>query len=236
MSRIIAFASGKGGTGKTTVIANVAVAGSQLDKDVGVLDADIPMANIALTLGLGEQHTTLHEVLAGESDLSEAIYIGAEGVKAVPSGMSLNGVRKADPEGMKDVVKELSDEVEILLIDCPSGLGEETLLALQLAEELVLVVMPEITSLSDALKTKIIAKRFGVKTTGVIISRASEDEELDVAKEEVKSMLEAPILGVVPEDPEIRKSITYGEPVVVRKPKSPSGKAIRKIASELFRD
>lgn len=236
MGRIIAFASGKGGTGKTTVIANVAVAASQLGKDVGVLDADIPMANLALVLGLGEQDTTIHEVLAGESDLSEAIYTGAEGVKAVPSGMSLNGVRKADPKGVKDVVKEFSDEVEILLIDCPSGLGEETLMALQLAEELVLVVMPEITSLSDALKTKIVAKRFGVETIGAIISRASEDEDLDVAFQEVESMLETSVLGVIPEDPEIRKSITYGEPVVVRKPKSPSGKGIQKIVSELFKD
>ncbi|MBS3815157.1 MAG: cell division ATPase MinD [Hadesarchaea archaeon] len=235
MSRIINFASGKGGTGKTTVTANVAVAASQMGKNICVLDADVPMANLSLVYGFDDLDITLHEILAGENDLDEAIYSGPGGVKAVPSGMSLNGVRKANLQNLKSVVEELSEEFEIILIDCPSGLGEEAVSALQIADELVLVTMPEITCLSDALKTKIVSERFGADVLGVVISRAME-EDLDVPEEEVKEMLELPVLGTIPEDPEIRESTTYGEPVVLRKPDSPSGKALIELASNLFEE
>ncbi|RLF91578.1 septum site-determining protein MinD, partial [Thermococci archaeon] len=64
--RSIVFASGKGGTGKTTTVANIGVALAQFGKEVILIDADITMANLSLILGMEDIPITLHDVLAGE--------------------------------------------------------------------------------------------------------------------------------------------------------------------------
>ncbi len=233
MTRIIAFASGKGGTGKTTVVANLGTAAAKLGKKTLILDADIPMANLGLVLGIESQKATLHEVLAGEAKPTKAIYTGPEGVKIVPSGMSLNGLRRVRLSRMSKVVKSLARRRDILLIDGPSGLGHDAVLALKISKELILVITPDIASLSDALKTKIIAEHLRVKPIGVVVSRAT-DENADISEEEIKSMLELPILAVIPEDPEVRRSASFGEPVVTNKPKSPGAEALMELAKKLF--
>jgi MinD-like ATPase involved in chromosome partitioning or flagellar assembly len=92
MSPTIVFGSSKGGTGKTMVVANLGVAMAQLGHNVVLLDADLMMANLGLMLGPDEQKTDLHDVLAGEAQLKDAIFTGPEGVKIVPSGVSLEGI------------------------------------------------------------------------------------------------------------------------------------------------
>ena len=87
--RSIVFASGKGGTGKTTTVANIGVALAQFGKEVIVIDADITMANLSLILGMEDIPVTLHDVLAGEAELKDAIYEGPAGVKVIPGGLSL---------------------------------------------------------------------------------------------------------------------------------------------------
>ncbi|KXB03981.1 hypothetical protein AKJ49_02415 [candidate division MSBL1 archaeon SCGC-AAA382A03] len=81
MARKIAFASGKGGVGKTTIVANMAVKATRLGKKAVVVDADVPMADLALSLGMDIEGPTLHGVLSGEIELEEAIYDGPEKIK-----------------------------------------------------------------------------------------------------------------------------------------------------------
>lgn len=233
MSRTIIFAAGKGGVGKSTVTANVAVAAAQLGEKVVLVDADIPMAGLALTLGLDIEGPTLHEVLSGEEELEEAIYEGPEGIMILPAGISLDGVRKANPQRLGDVLDELSEKFDTILIDAPPGLGTAALAVLRSSDEVVLVTIPVLNSLTDALRTKEVTERFGTDPIGVVISR-SFDSDADVPREEVESMLDVPILGVVPEDSEVRRSASVGESVSVRKPDSPSGKAFKKLAEEIF--
>ena len=69
----ITIASGKGGVGKTMLSSNLGIALSQFGKDVTILDADIEMANLELHLGLEGMKVALHDVLAGEADISQEI-------------------------------------------------------------------------------------------------------------------------------------------------------------------
>ncbi len=234
MARIITFASSKGGTGKTLVVANLGVAIAQLGKKIVLLDADITMANLALILGLGGQKTTLHEVLAGEARLSKAIYDGPQGVRVVPSGISLNGIQRARLGRLRKVVADLARKFKFILIDAPSGLDRDAIVALMMAQETVLVVTPDIASISNALKTKIVAERLGVKPTGVIVTRAT-DRPVDLPGDEIASTLELPVLATIPEDPEVRHSVAFGEPVVTYRSRSPAAREFKKLAAALVK-
>lgn len=232
MARIITFASSKGGTGKTSVVANLGVAMTRLGKNVMLLDADVTMANLGLMLGLEGRKITLHDVLSGDAPVSRAIYRGPEGVRVVPCGVSLNGIQKAKIERLKGVVATLAKKTKFLFIDAPSGLDRDAIIALSLADEAILITTPDILALSNVLKTKIIAERLGVKPLGVIVNRVTGGN-LDLPNREIKSVLELPILGMIPEAREMRRTMALGEPVITQAPKSPCAVELKRIASEL---
>ena len=232
MARVITFASSKGGSGKTSVVANLGVAMARLGKDVMLLDADVTMANLGLMLGLEGKDITLHDVLAGEAKVPKAIYRGPEGVKVVPCGMSLDGIQRARIERLKKVVAELAKKTKFLFIDSPSGLDRDAIIALSLASETILITTPDILSLSNTLKTKLVAERLGVKPVGVIINRAT-GKGTDISIDEIKSVMELPVLGIIPEDREMRRATALGEPVVTQSPKSPSALEFKRIAAAL---
>jgi septum site-determining protein MinD len=233
MTRIITFASGKGGTGKTTTVANLGTVMAQLGKWAVILDADITMSNLGVMLGLEGQKVTLHDVLAGKAKVSKAIYKGPKGVRVIPSSVSLESLRGAKLERLKKVVAELAKQTEILLIDSPAGLDRDAITALTMGNETILVVNPDIASLSDALKTKIISENLGANPIGIVISRAA-DKRVDLPKGKIASVLDLPVLAVIPEDPEVRHSTVSCEPVVLYEPKSPAARAFTKLTKDLL--
>lgn len=234
MGSSITIASGKGGVGKTAIAANLGIALAQFGKDVTILDADIEMANLELHLGLEGVETTLHKVLSGEANIKSSIYQGPGGVKVIPAGISLDGLKKADPDKLKDVLNDLMSSTEILLIDAPAGLGKSVITALASAQQVILVVIPEVSSMSDALKTKIVAKKLGAHILGAVINRAGYDVKTDLTTQEVEAILEIKVLGVIPEDVEMRRATTFGQPLILRSPNSPAAIAIKRLAGSLI--
>jgi septum site-determining protein MinD len=229
MTHVIAFGTSKGGSGKTSVTVNLGVAMARLGRNVVILDADVMMANLGLMLGLEGQKVTLHDVLAEEAPISKAIYRAPEGLKVVPGGVVLEGVRKAKLERLKNVVQFLKKKFEYVLIDVPSGLDKDAATAMSLATEIVLVVTPDIAALSNAIKTKLIAEKLGVKPIGAIITRAT-GKDSDIPRDHVSSTLDLPVLATIPEDPALRHAASIGEPVVTHRPKSPSAMEFKKLA------
>jgi septum site-determining protein MinD len=233
MGTSITIAAGKGGTGKTTISANLGIALAQRGKSVTILDADIAMANLELILGMEGKSRTLQDVLAGECEIEEAIYEGPGGVKVVPAGISLSKLKRVNPERLAGVMESLVDRTDILIIDAPAGLGKEAYIALSMAENLILVVNPEISSLSDALKTKKVAEMCGTNVLGAILNRATGNE-FDLTAHHVGAVLETQILTVVPEDSEVKKASAIGVPLVISSPTSKAAIAINRLAAELL--
>lgn len=229
MARTITVASGKGGTGKTTITANLGIALTQLGYDVTIVDADITMANLELILGMEGLPVTLQNVLAGEAKIEEAVYVGPGGVKVIPAGVSLEGLRKANPEKLEEVLTRIIGSTDILILDAPAGLERSAIIAIAAAQELLLIVNPEIASITDGLKTKIVAERLGTKTLGAVINRLT-GWGIDMAKSEIEAILETKVIGIIPEDPEVRKSAAFGKPVLLSAPNSPASIAIRELA------
>lgn len=233
MTRVITVASGKGGVGKTTITANLGVALSIYGEETIVLDADVAMANLELILGMEGKSITLHDVLSGEASIEDAIYEGPGGVKVIPAGISLEGLRKIRFDRLEEALSILVENADILLIDAPAGLEKDALSALAAAQELILVTIPEVPSISDALKTKIIASKLGVEITGVVINREQHDKTF-LTVDEIEAILEVPVIAIVPDDPEVSRAAAFGEPLVVRNPKSSTSNAIMQLGADLI--
>ncbi len=232
MVKVYTIASGKGGTGKTTVSVNLGTMLSQLGKETFLMDADIGMANVGLLLGLQDAPVTLHEILAGKGTLNEAIYQGPAGLKVIPSGLSLQGFQQADPERIRDVMTELIKRCEFLLIDAPAGISKDGVVPLAVADEVVLVVNPELSSIVDALKTKILTEVVGGQVLGSIINRVDQ-ERVDVVTKKMEKVLGVKVIGTIPEDPNVRRAAAAKTPIVLKYPTSPATIAFKKIASDL---
>jgi septum site-determining protein MinD len=233
MVKVYTIASGKGGTGKTTVSVNLGTMLAQLGKDTYLMDADIGMANVGLILGLQDVPFTLHEVLAGKGTINDAIYDGPGGLKVIPSGISLQGFQQADPEKIRDVMNEIVKRCEYLLIDAPAGISRDGVVPLAVADEVILVVNPELSSIVDALKTKILTEVVGGHVLGSIINRVDE-EKADIITKKMEKVLGVKVLGIIPEDANVRRASATKIPLVIKFPTSPASQAIRKIASELI--
>ncbi len=232
MVKVYTIASGKGGTGKTTVSVNLGTMLAQLGKETYLMDADIGMANVGLLLGLHDAPVTLHEILAGKGNINDAIYEGPAGLKVIPSGISLQGFQQADPDKIRDVMTELVKRCEFLLIDAPAGISKDGVVPLAVADEVILVVNPELSSIVDALKTKILTEVVGGHVLGSIINRIDQDKT-DIITRKMEKVLGVKVLGIIPEDPNIRRSSSAKTPIVIKFPMSPASKAIRRIASDL---
>jgi len=234
LGRVIAIVSGKGGVGKTTITANLGIALAKRNIKVCIVDADIAMANLSLLLNMQSCPITLHDVLLGEASVQDAIYDGPEGVKFIPSGLSLENYRRVDPERMETIISSIKNQFDFILLDSPPGIERDVLAIMNAADEILLITMPISPAVADVLKAKITAQRLGKKTIGVIINMIM-GEKGEISDEDIMRMLELPVYGLIPYDDEIRKSFLQEKvaPVIVRRPQSPSSLAIQKTASKL---
>lgn len=134
---------------------------------------------------------------------------------------------------LENALEILIESADILLIDAPAGLEKDALAAIAAAQEMILVTTPEVPSISDALKTKIIANRLGVDILGVVINREQHDKTF-LTISEIETILEVPVIAVVPEDTEVSRAAAFGEPLVVKNPKSPTSNAIMQLGADLI--
>ena len=201
-------------------------------ENVTLLDADVTMANLELIMGVEGKPVTLNNVLSGDADIQDAIYDGPGGVKIIPAGLSLDTFQKAKVDRLEKVVESLS-QTDILLIDAPAGLENDALAAIEAAQELIIVTIPEVPSISDALKTRLVANKLGANVLGVVINREKNDKTF-LSTKEIEMILKTPVIATIPEDPEIRRSSAYSKPYIIKKLKSPTYNSIMQLAADII--
>ncbi|MFH1787439.1 MAG: cell division ATPase MinD [archaeon] len=233
MKKIIVITSGKGGVGKTTTAINLGAAMNYFGKDVLIVDGNLSTPNIGIHLNSPEVPINLNHVLLNKADLFEAVYEHESGIKIVPSSLSIKELKKIKPERIKDFKKDFGKIAEYVIIDSAAGLGSEALSVIEVADELIIVTNPEMPAITDALKTIKIAEELKTPVLGTIISRVKRDY-IEMSPETVKEMLEVPILGSIPEDIAVKKSLNLKDAVVHTHPKSKSSRAYKEIAAKLL--
>ena len=234
--RSISITSGKSGTGKTTLTANLGVALGALGRDTTILDADLTMANLALVLGMHKVESSLLDALMGRADVSDVVYKNY-GIKVVPMGFRFEDVHevlsKVKRERVEEVINELLRGTEFLLIDAPAGIQDATIISIAAAREMIPVCNPTHTSLVDAYKVVRLANVFGSWTRGVVVNRTGK--AADLSTNEVEQFLgrtlgAMPVLADIPEDPKVQEAEREGVPVVVYEPDCEASVAVNELA------
>ncbi|NIO21475.1 MAG: P-loop NTPase [Candidatus Aenigmarchaeota archaeon] len=233
MTRIITIASGKGGVGKTTIVANLATALALYGKSVVALDANLTTSNLGLHLGIHLYPKTLHDVLEGKAGIQDATYQHKTGFRVVPADISLRKMRNIKSDDFVNVFYKLMEGTDFILIDSAAGLGKEAQSSIEAADELITVTNPELPAVTDAMKLGLLAEKFETHNLGVVVNRIKRESH-EVPIEHIEEMLGVPVIGRIPEDREVRKSIALKEPIVYHNPRSHAAQHIRSIAAGLI--
>ena len=231
MSFVASVSSSKGGSGKSTTSINLGVALSSLGKDVTVVDANLSTPYLSMYFGAPHVPVTLHHVLDGNAHIKEAIYEHSSGMKIVPGSIeSHEGFEKLRLNGLQNHMKHLKSDIVIL--DGAPGLDREARSAIELAQEVLTVTTPELPSVAHSLKTIRMAQKLGKKISGVVLTRAGH--ETDIKRKNVETILEHPVVGIIPEDDHIKRALLRREPVNSIYPRSPSAISYHNLASYLI--
>jgi len=233
MQKLIVITSGKGGVGKTTTAINLGAAMNYFGQDVLVIDGNLSTPNIGIHLGSPEVPINLNHVISKKANVFEAVYEHESGIKIIPSSLSIKDLTKIDPEKIKDFKKDFKKISDYVIVDSSAGLGKEALSTIAMADELIVITNPEMPAIADALKAIKIAEKMKKPILGVIITRVKKNK-IEMQPETVKEMLEVPILGMIPEDSNIQKSLNLKDAVIHTFPKSKSSRAYKEIAAKIL--
>jgi septum site-determining protein MinD len=230
MGRKIGIVSAKGGVGKTIITINVASALSEISRNVVAVDGDIKLSGLSLQLGMYYFPVTLNDVLEEGRNILESLYIHSTGLRIIPASLGMG--KGVNLSNLNKVLDNSSLNDNLILIDCPPGLESNALAVIRSCDDVIVVTTPEIPAIADVLKTTELAKKNKCNVLGVIVNRYSKSHE-QVSVSEIASTCELPIIGVVPEDSDMKKSVFRRVPSVISSPYSASSIEFRRIAASI---
>lgn len=236
-SKAIVVTSGKGGVGKTTVVANLGCGLALLGRKVALVDADIGLRNLDIVLGLENRIVyDIVNVVEGKCELRKALIRDKrfDNLFLLPAAQSRDK-EAVTPEQMKALISELKKEFEYVLIDCPAGIEHGFKNAVSGADSAIIVTNPEVSSVRDADRIVGLLEAEGLGAPSLIINKIRVDlvrrrDMLDI--DDILELLAIKLLGIVPDDERIIVSTNKGEPVTLDAA-SKAGEAFRNISKRL---
>ena len=183
-TRVLSITSGKGGVGKTTVVANLAILLARMRRRVLILDANLGLANIDMIFGLTPRYN-LNHFFAGHLDLESILVNGPEGIKILPAGSGAQRFTRLEPHQklrLLDALDSMNNEFDVVLIDTEAGISENVTYFVTAAQEILVVTTPEPTAITDAYALiKLLSTQYHEKQFGLLVNFIhSEEEALDV--------------------------------------------------------
>jgi len=218
-ARVITITSGKGGVGKTTTTANLAVALGLHGQRVVALDADIGLRNLDVVMGLENRVVyDLVDVVEGRCRLRQALIRDKRlsEVYLLPAAQTRDKTA-VNPAQMAELCAQLRPDFDFVLVDSPAGIEQGFQNAVAGADEIIIVTTPEVSAVRDADRIIGLVEAGEKGPARLIINRIKPDmvrrgDMLDV--DDVLEILRIDLVGIVPEDEHIIISTNKGLPIV----------------------
>lgn len=237
--QVIAVSGGKGGVGKSNISVNLSIALAELRRRVVLLDADLGLANVDVLLGIRATHT-LADVLAGTHSLSDVLVNGPAGMKIVPASSGVQRMAElstAEHVGLINAFNELSDQVDILVIDTAAGISDTVVSFVRAANEVIIVVCDEPSSITDSYALiKLLNKEYGMFRFRVVANMTRTPQEglnmFNKLNTVCEKFLDVSLqfVGQIPFDENVRKAVQKQKALLEFAPSSKASVAIRALA------
>lgn len=241
---VIAVTSGKGGVGKTNIVGNLAIAYQRMKKNALIFDADLGLANIDIIYGINPKHT-IEEVISGEKELSQIIVKGPEGVAIIPASSGVQELAHLSEGHKINLLNEfdiLNNKFDVLLIDTSAGISSNVTYFNLAAQERIVVVTPEPTSITDAYALiKVMFNKHEVKNFYLLMNMVKDEKEAKAVYKNLSSVIgkfmgsiSIDYAGYIPYDKHLHKSVSRREPVSCCYPEASSSRSFKKLADFLL--
>ena len=241
-TRVIAFTSGKGGVGKTSLSVNLAIALARSGSKVCLFDADMGMANVNIMLGITPAYTLEH-LFTNEKSIQDIVFSGPAGLDIVPGASGFSKCVDLDTFQQRRLVEALEfiePKYDYLIIDTGAGISPTVLHFVAAAQMAAVVITPEPTSLTDAFSLLKVLRRRGYKRKPQVIVNMVQDtskadkiyRRFEVAVKKYIG-IDTEFLGSVWMDESIRSSISLQRPVAMLPEVDPSCKRFYRLADRL---
>lgn len=242
MARHIAITSGKGGVGKTSVSVNLAYQLVRMGYNVCLFDADLGLANVNILLGLTPQFN-LKDVILNEKEMHDILIQHSEGLDILPGSSGFQEIVNLDPQEMQKLIGSFQemDDYDFFIFDTSAGISKEVISFCIASPEVLVVITPEPTSLTDAYAlVKVLSQRGYSGSIDVIVNRCRSSAHAKLVYNKFKSAaakflgIKIGILGVIMEDANVSDAVAAQKPFMAMYPGSAASKCIEKIAERLL--
>lgn len=238
MGRIVLVASGKGGTGKTSTAANLGTALAESGKLTVLVDMDIGLRNLDIALGLESSIVyDICDAAEGVCSLDDALIKDdkTDNLYLLSSPQTRN-TAELNEDKLKQIWERLKNRFDYCIIDAPAGIGEGFFYSLMCADTVLVVVVPEISSLRDADRLITAAEDNGIKDIRLIINRIQPqliEKGIMMNVDDCADITGIPVIGLVPED---YIPLSLNKKLAVKDEKSKAGRAFKNISGRLAGD
>lgn len=241
--RVIAVASGKGGVGKTHIAVNLAASMARLGRRVLLVDGDLGLANINVILGISPDYNAGH-LLDGSQPFHKVVSSFRGLFDLLPAGSALAHLAELDMASQVRLMERLElykRPYDVVILDACGGIGSNVRLALSMADETLVVMSPETTSLTDAYALVKVADKAGC--TGPFNAIVNNVQVAEQARE-IYSCLESALrsflgvevgyAGYVYRDKSVERSAREQVPFTESFPDSPAAKCVDTLARRVL--
>ena len=242
-TRVIAITSGKGGVGKSNIVANLGFVLSQLGKKVLILDADLGLGNLDVLLGLTPKYNLSHAI-SGSKTISEIVIEGPGKVKILPapSGIQeLSDLTDEQKTRMLTALDLLIDSVDVFLIDTGAGISSNVMHFNSSAPEIMVVVSPEPTSITDGYALmKVLSLDYSRKHFKLVVNLARSSKEATDVYRQLKLVadrfldIEIEYMGYVLIDENVKRGVRLQKVVSEIHPDAKASRCFASLAKKIF--
>ena len=241
--RTITVTSGKGGVGKTNFVVNLGLSLANLKQRVVIFDADLGLSNVDILMGINPPGN-LYELLYNNKNIEDIIGLGPKNLRFISGGSGFQELSNLDQKQRQNLIDSLihfQNKTDFVLIDTGAGISKNVLGFVAAADEVIVIVTPEPTSLTDAYSLIKVMSKFDVQSeVNLIVNMAINKREAQQTADKIIMVanrflnIKVSHLGSICMDPIVSQAVKGQNPFVLSKPNSSAARSLANIAENLI--